>query len=250
MAIHVLALIRGAQLPEGLTGDLLDDAALVKTAIRFDLEPDDLAAALVARLGEAFGDDERGVFVVPDVAREDAKAHRTFDALVDGIGEAGMWVRRPSTVETMEDSALGMDDLLAQALAGRPISPAMLATLLGGAGDADDDDGDVESTQMDGEDDDAVDGTAHDMPIDLGALLSSPELRGVIERLAGTIAASPETQKELEGAAARGLDFEALAQSPAIAQLMQGFAEELGKNPAALSALLAGGVAPDEDDEE
>jgi hypothetical protein len=250
MPIHALALIRGTALPEGLTGDVLDDAALVRTSIRFDLEQDDLAAALVSRLGGAFGDDARGVFVVPDVAREQARTHRTFEAVVEGIGEAGMWVRRPSAVETMEDRALGMDDLLAQALAGRPISPAMLATLLGGQGqDEEDDDGDVTATQMDGEDDDEAGGTATDLPFDLGALLASPELRGVMERLAGTLAASPETQKELEGAAARGLDFEALAQSPAIAQLMQGFAEELGNNPAALSALLAGGVGLHEDDE-
>lgn len=248
MAIHALALIRGTTLPDGLSGDLLEDAALVRTAIRFDLEPDELAAALSTRLGALFGSDRRGVFVVPDVAREEARAHRTYDAVVEAIGEAGMWVRRASAVETMEDHALGMDDLLAQALAGRPISPAMLATLLGGDGASDDEDDDVESTQTDAEDDDDT-GTATDMPIDLAALLASPELRGVIERLAGTIASSPETQKELEGAAARGLDFEALASSPAIAQLMQGFAEELGKNPAALSALLAGGVGPDEDDE-
>lgn len=252
MPIHAVALVRGPKLPEGLSGDVLDDAALVRTAIRFDLEPDDLATALLTRLGDAFGDDERGLFVVPDVALEEARKHRTFEAVLDAIGDAGMWVRRVSAVETMEDSALGMDDLLAQALAGRPISPAMLATLLGGQGDDDGDDDDVESTQMDDEDDDPS-ATATDMPIDLGALLASPELRGVLERLAGTIASSPETQRELEGAAARGLDFEALAQSPAIAQLMQGFAEELGKNPAALSALLAGGGALGEgegDDEE
>jgi hypothetical protein len=229
-----------------LTGDVLDDAALVKTAIRFDLEPDDLASALLARLGDAFGDDARGVFVVPDVALAEARAEKTFDGVVSAIAEAGMWVKRPMPVETMEDRALGMDDILAQALAGRPVSPAMLASLLGG--DGGDDDDDVESTQMDAEDDDEA--TAMDMPIDLGSLLASPELRGVMERLAGTIASSPETQRELEGAAARGLDFEALSQSPAIAQLMQGFMEEIGKNPAALSALLAGGVGPTDDDDE
>jgi hypothetical protein len=253
MPIHAVALVRGPKLPDGLSGDVLEDAALVKTAIRFDLEQDDLAAALLSRLGESFGDDARGVFVVPDVALAEARSHKTFDAVVDAIGEVGMWVRRPSAVETMEDRALGMDDLLAQALAGKPVSPAMLATLLGsvsgdGSDDGEDDD-DLTATQMDGEDDDPS-ATAMDMPIDIGSLLASPELRGVMERLAGTIASSPETQKELEGAAARGLDFEALSQSPAIAQLMQGFMEELGKNPAALSALLAGGVGPHEGDDD
>ncbi len=250
MPIHALALVRGTTIPEGLSGEVLDDAVLVKTSIRFDLEPEDLASALLTRLGSSFGHDAQGLFVVPDVALSEARAQRTFDAVVEAIGEAGMWVRRPSAsaTETMEDNALGMDDLLAQALAGRPISPAMLATLLGGSGHDDDDD-DVGATQSDDEDDDPS-GTATDMPIDLAALLASPELRGVMERLAGTIAASPETQRELEGAAAQGLDFEALAQSPAIAQLMQSFAAELGNNPAALSALLAGGVGPDADDDE
>ena len=246
MPIYAVALVRGTRVPEGLTGEVLDDAALVRTSIRFDLEPDELASALVRRLGDAFGDDARGVFVVPDVAFDEARAHRTYDAVLEAIGEVGMWARRPLPVDTMEDQALGMDDLLAQALAGRPISPAALSSLLGGASLHGDDD-DVESTEMDEEDDE--DATATDMPFDLGALLASPELRGVIERLAGTIAASPETQRELEGAAARGLDLEALSQSPAIAQLMQGFAEEIGKNPAALSALL-GGASPGADDDE
>ncbi len=245
MAIHAVALVRGAKLPDGLSGDVLDDASLAKTAIRFDLETDDLASALLARLGDSFGDDERGVFVIPDVALGAAKAQRTFDAVVEAIGEAGMWIKRPAAVETMEDHALGMDDILAQALAGRPVSPAMLASLLGGDGSHDDDD-DVESTDMDDEDDGT--GTDNDMPFDIASLLASPELRGVIEGLAGSIAASPETQRELEGAAARGLDFEALAKSPAIAQLMQSFTEELNKNPAALSALLAGGVPGDDDE--
>lgn len=249
MPIHAIALVRGAKLPEGLTGHLLEDAALVRTAVRFDLEPEDLASALMARLGEAFGDDARGVFVVPDVALDEAKAHRTHDAVVEAIGEAGMWVRRISQTETMEDRALGVDDLLAQALAGQPVSPAALAALLGGGHDdtADDDDEDVTATQMDGEDDDPSE-TATDMPFDLGSLLASPELRGMVERLAGTIAASPETQRELEGAASRGLDLEALAQSPAIARLMQGFAEEIGKNPAALAALMGSGPSDDDDE--
>jgi hypothetical protein len=186
------------------------------------------------------------VFVIPDVALSAAKSQRTFDAVVEAIGEAGMWIKRPSPVDTMEEHALGMDDILAQALAGRPVSPAMLASLLGcDCGHAYEDD--VESTDMDDEDDGTC--TANDMPFDIASLLASPELRGVIEGLAGSIAASPETQRELEGAAARGLDFEALAKSPAIAQLIQSFTEELSKNPAALSALLAGGVPGDDDDE-
>lgn len=248
MPMYAVALVRGAKVPDGLSGDALDDAALVLTSIRFDLEPEDLAAAMVTRLGDAFGDDARGLFVMPDVALDEARTHKTFDAVIAGIGEVGMWVKRVCVNETMEDHALGMDDLLAQALAGRPVTPEMLASLLGGArDDDDDDDDDVESTEMD----DADDGTstANDMPFDLASLMASPELRGVIERLAGTIASSPDTQRELQGAAARGLDFEALSNSPAIAQLMQGFAEEIGKNPAALSALLAGVGQPDDDDE-
>jgi hypothetical protein len=239
MAILAVALVRGTTVPDGLSADVLDDAALVRTSIRFDLEPDDLATALAARLADAFGDDPRGLFVVPDVALAEARAHRTHAAVVDAIGEAGMWVRRPSPIETMEDRALGADDLLAQALAGHPISPSALIALLGGSDD-------VDATDMDAEDD--VNATATDAPVDFEALLASPALRGVIERLAGTIASSPDAQRELEGAAASGMDLEALAQSPAIAQLVQGLAQELGNNPAALAALLGGGVPSDDDE--
>ena len=249
MPIHAVALIRGRTIPEGLSGYALEDAALVRTAIRFDLEPDDLAAALVARLGDAFGDDARGVFVVPDVALDLAREHATFDAIVDGIGEAGMWVRRADVGETAEDRVLGRDAVIGEIFDGKPVSFAQLRELLGeqAGDDDDDDDDDVERTAIDGEDDDGT-STALDAPVDLEALMSSPALRGVIERLAATVAASPETQSELEQAASRGMDLESLASSPGIAQLMQSMMEELGKNPEAMQALFGQGGSDDDDE--
>jgi hypothetical protein len=253
MAITAVALLRGSSVPDGLSGHALEDAVLVKTNIRFDLEPEDVAMALQARLGarlgEAFASEGRGVFVVPHVALEEAQAHRTHDAVVEAIGEAGMWVRPPAPTDTMEDRALGVDDILAQAMAGRPVSPAMLASLLGehAFADDDEDDEDVESTAHDAEDEDG-EGTETDAPVDLEALLASPALRGIFERMAGAVASSPDAQRELEGVASTGFDMASLAQSPAIAQLMQSFAAELSQSPEALAALL-GGAAGDDDDE-
>ena len=253
MPMHAIALIRGRTIPEGLSGHALDDASLVRTAIRFDLEPSDLAAALVARLGDAFGDDARGVFVVPDVALEEAKTHQTFDAVVEGIGEAGMWVRRADVGDTAEDRVLGRDAVIGEIFDGKPISFEQLQALLGQSAGGDDDeddedDDDVERTMHDGEDDEDGTETALDAPVDLEALMSSPALRGVIERLAASVASSPETQSELEQAAARGMDLESLANSPGIAQLMQSMMEELGKSPEAMQALFGQGGGEGDDD--
>lgn len=250
MPIHAVALIRGRTIPEGLSGHALEDAALVRTSIRFDLEPEDLAAALVARLGASFGDDTRGVFVVPDVALEEARAHRTFEAVVEGIGEAGMWIRRADPSDTAEDRVLGRDAVMGEIFDGKPISFEQLQALLGeqaGGDDDDEEDDDVERTMLDDEEDGEGTETALDAPVDLEALMSSPALRGVIERLAASVASSPETQSELEQAAARGMDLESLTNSPGIAQLMQSMMEELGKNPEAMQALF--GQGGDDDDE-
>jgi hypothetical protein len=69
----------------------LDDGALVWTPIRFASEPDELALGVRALVGDTLDahDDKRGVYVFPDVASPKA---RGYDAVIDEVGEVGMWV--------------------------------------------------------------------------------------------------------------------------------------------------------------
>src|SRR4051812_27415218 len=144
MPITAVALLRGVVSLDGLKTEALEDATLVKTSIRFDLEPQELGAALHAKLGGALDgqDDRRGVFVLPDVALSEARAAKTYQGVLDAVSDGGSWIKVLPPSDTMEDRALGMDDILAQALSGRPVDPAMLASLLGGLPDHDDDDDD------------------------------------------------------------------------------------------------------------
>ncbi len=249
MPITAVVLLRGEVAPEGLETEALAGGTLVKTSIRFDLEPSELGEALRARLGAALDhqDDARGVFVLPEVALGAARDARSYDAALEAVGDGGAWVRTRTVggAETMEDRALGMDDILAQALSGRPVDPALLASLLGGMpdhGEDDEDDDDGTAAAADGEEDDDA-----NAPIDLGALMSSPLIQQMMAQMAEALAASPDAQRELEGAGKDGgLDLEALAKSPAIAKLIEGFGQTLGNDPAALASLLGGTNDDDE----
>jgi hypothetical protein len=256
MPITAVVLLRGTVKPDGVATVALDDATLVPTSIRFDLEPADLAAALGRKLGAALdaATDPRGVFVLPDVALDAAKDAKTYDAALAAVADGGSWIklRADAATDTMEDRALGMDDILAQAMSGRPVDPAMLASLLGGLpshdDDDDDDDDDGTRTAIDDEDDDDPSATETDLPIDLAALMGSPVIQQLMGQMAEALAKSPEAQRELAGSGKDGaLDLEALSKSPAIQKLIEGFGQSLGNDPAALASLL--GAPPDDDDE-
>jgi hypothetical protein len=254
MPITAVVLLRGTVALTDLRTEALEGGTLVRTTIRFDLEPADLGAALRARLGSALDgqDDVRGVFVLPDVALGEAREAKSYEGALEAVGDGGSWIKAPATAaqsatDTMEDRALGMDDILAQALSGRPVDPAMLASLLGGLRDHDEEDDDVTATAIDGEDDDDSTGTENDLPIDLGALMSSPLIQQMMAQMADALAKSPDAQRDLEGAGKGGaLDLEALAKSPAIAKLIEGFGQSLGNDPAALASLLGGQGDDDE----
>lgn len=73
----------------------LDDGVLALTPFGFDTEPDELALGLRKLLGDALDahDDARGIYVFPSVARPRA---RTYEGVIDELGELGMWVPRVS----------------------------------------------------------------------------------------------------------------------------------------------------------
>jgi hypothetical protein len=247
MPITAVVLLRGSVSPEGLKSTPLEGGTLVKTSIRFDLEPEDLGAALRARMADVLdGQSEpRGVFVLPDVAMDEAVAGKTYEGALEAVGDGGSWIRAtaPDT-DAADDRVLGMDDILAQALSGRPVDPAMLASLLGGMPDHGEDDED--------EDDDGVPGDAEDEDddaagMDLGALMSSPLVQQMMAQMADALSKSPDAQREIESASASGnLDLESLAKSPAIAKLVESMGQTLGNDPAALASLLG---TPDDDEE-
>jgi hypothetical protein len=70
---------------------LLDDAALIPIAVPFGGDPQAVLDALWALLGDTFADhdDDRGLFVIPSVAKPRSS---TYDAVIDEIGDAGEWI--------------------------------------------------------------------------------------------------------------------------------------------------------------
>ena len=239
MAITTVVLLRGTVRQEGWQTEALEGGTLVKTSIRFDLEPEDLAAALSARLTAVLDsqEDPRGVFILPEVAWSAAREGKTYDGAIEAVGDGGSWIKPLAAPEALEDRPLGMDGILAQAFSGRPVDPAMLRQLLGApADDEEEDDGPLDA-------DDEEDGNA----IDLGALMSSPLIQQMMAQMADALAQSPDARRELEGAGKGGaLDMDALAKSPAIAKLIEGFGQKLGSDPAALASLFSGENDDDE----
>lgn len=94
MGIDAVVLLKGNAegLPPGLHVRRLADGVLVHGGVSFGGEPDEHAMWIRASLGDALAghDDDRGVFVLPDVAEPRAT---TYEGVVEEIGEAGMWVQ-------------------------------------------------------------------------------------------------------------------------------------------------------------
>jgi hypothetical protein len=79
--------------PGGTTYDLryLQDAALVASAHPFGTDDEALTEALWSLFGDdlADHDDDRGIFVLPSVAKPRGT---TYDLVVDEVGEVGEWI--------------------------------------------------------------------------------------------------------------------------------------------------------------
>lgn len=73
---------------------VLDDCILFHTHVNFGDDPEAHAVALRRMLGEHLDAhvDPRGIFCVPDVAVDHARTLKSYDAVIEAIGEAGMWV--------------------------------------------------------------------------------------------------------------------------------------------------------------
>jgi hypothetical protein len=92
MSIDAVALLRGRDLPlpAGILLKTLDDGVLVFTLARFSADLEQMALAVRLRLGDALDAhrDERGVFLLPDVAEPRAT---TYEGVIAEVGEAGVW---------------------------------------------------------------------------------------------------------------------------------------------------------------
>lgn len=126
MPISALCLIQRrnpSELPapiQAAGGRSLDDAWLIPTGLSFALAPEALAQGARTLLGEALDehDDERGLFIIPDVAKPSA---RTYAGVVEEIGDVGVWA--PLAAAGL---AGGLDALLGGMLGQMP--PDFLAT--------------------------------------------------------------------------------------------------------------------------
>jgi hypothetical protein len=126
MTIAAIALVRlpASKIPEKSLFRALEDGALVKVGASFDEDPEELFDSLVDVLGDVIDehDDERGVLMIPDVARPSAK---TYDAIVEEIGEGGTWAREPETA--LGGGAAGLGDMLGQMM--QAVGPGTLAEI-------------------------------------------------------------------------------------------------------------------------
>lgn len=237
MALDALALLRlsPSDLPANAVHRTLDDGVLVDTRVSFASEPEELAHALRRIAGDALDRhrDPRGVLLMPDVARPQGK---TYDAVVDEIGEGGTWV----SPDDEEQGDEGDGDLLAtmmQAMSNPGMQDAIArardAMMGAQAGAPPDQERMVELAR------------SMSAGIEVGpGGQTEAEMRAMIERHAG--GAIPES-------AGDGLpvDIGALMSDPAFQRMVDGVRQQLLSDPskmAELQALLE--MSGDEEDDE
>lgn len=258
MSLEAIALLRLTDHAPGEGVTTLSDAVLLATGQSFASEPEMLAAGLRRLVGETLDrhEDPRGVFFVPAVALDAARAAGSYDGVLEAIGEAGMWVvleedgttARPTMVEA----------LLSRAMDGEELDPETLQGAIGASlsqlARADDDE------ELEGE------GThpGARSPFDIGALLADPAMMALAQKMAELMpptAGSDDdddvddptdgTGTEIDGALP--MDLGALMGSPAFAEMLKNAQEILSKNPeeaAKLAARFGMLGAPGDDDEE
>lgn len=273
MSLDAFALLRlphstvTARSPEGVI--VLTDAVLLETGASFAAEPAELAIGLRRLLGDALDahDDARGVYFLPSAAVEPARSAGSYAAVIEAIGEAGMWIApveegataRPTMVEALMARAMDGEEIDPEALQGAvQASLAQLADSFAAGGD----------DELEGE------GTSPgaQMPMDLGALLSDPAMMALAQKMRDLMPPMGEAADdvddddasyedegeeptdgvgtELDGALP--MDLRALVGSPAFAELLKNAQEVLAKNPEEAQKLAArfGLAAGASDDEE
>ncbi|MBN8610934.1 MAG: hypothetical protein J0L92_10140 [Deltaproteobacteria bacterium] len=270
MSLEAIALVR---LPDHASGDgvvVLSDAVLIKTGASFAAEPLELATGLRRLLGETLDrhDDERGVFFVPAVALDAAKSAGSYAAVIEAIGEAGMWIAlvedgttaRPTMVEALMARAMDGEEIDPEAMQGAV--RASLASLAEQFAVGEDDELEGEGTNPGAE-----------APMDLMALLQDPammalaqKMRDLMPPMEGDVSEDDESDDgdddldreeptdgvgtELDGALPP--DLASMMSSPAFAEMLKNAQEILAKNPEQAAQLAArfGLVAPSGDDDE
>lgn len=220
-AICLLQLRGAPQLPtQGpVRVEALQDGLLLHTPLDFGDEPEELAGAVRSLLGDALASqhrDPRGVFLIPSAAAPKA---RSYDAVIDEVGEGGVWASWAGA----QPSAAGMPDL--SGLLG-----GMLGQMPGLA----------EAAANLRADPDALRQASAALP----GLLQQPG--GLAEMLQSSSSQMPELGQMLQG---MGIDLA----SPEVQEITRGLQQELARDPSRLFQLaeqMFAGGAHDADDED
>ena len=241
MALDALALLRlsPSDLPANAVHRTLDDGVLVDTRVSVASEPEELAHALRRVAGDALERhrDPRGVLLMPDVARPQGK---TYDAVVDEIGEGGTWVS-PDDEEDLEG---GEGDLLATMM--QAMSNPGMQDAIARARDA------MMGAQPGAQpDQDRMIELARSMSagIDVGpGGQTEAEMRAMIERHAGGGVPSEDAGD------GPPVDIGALMNDPAFQRMVDGVRQQLLSDPSKMAELQAlfemSGDEEDDDDEQ
>lgn len=121
MGINAIALLKipHLTLATGNPGRVepLEDGVLLHTASSFADEPEVLSEAIRSMVGDALAqhDDARGIFILPKVA---APSARSYAAVIDEVGEGGMWV--PLTDEEQPMAMAGFEAMLGSMMGQLP----------------------------------------------------------------------------------------------------------------------------------
>lgn len=270
MSLAAIALLR---LPDHAGGEgvvVLSDAVLLETGASFAAEPVELATGLRRLLGQALDrhEDERGVFFVPGVALDAAKKAGSYAAVIEAIGEAGMWVAlvedgttaRPTMVEALMARAMDGEEVDPEAMQGAV--RASLAQMAEQFAVGDDDELEGEGTNPGAQ-----------APMDLMALLQDPAMMALAQKMRDLMPPMEGDDADDEDADDDDLDREeptdgvgteldgalppdlaSMMSSPAFAEMLKNAQEILAKNPEQAAELAArfGLIAPGNagDDEE
>ena len=272
MSIDAVALLKRSSLRDTRVGShpgflehALEDAVLFHTHARFGHEPDELGFSLRAQLGDLLDahHDARGVFLLPDVALEHAMQAQRYDAVIEAIGEAGMWcplVSADFIPQRMQDDAVMA--LLARAQSGEEISPESLQAGLQSV---------MESMRQQSESEESYDDERTDPGLAAQAnllngrglleMLKDPALMALAEQMKSSMMGNESSDENLLGdddsdfgedgtdpefsptdtsvESAMPMDLGTLMSSPAFAQLLAQAQEAIAKNPEHARALAA-----------
>ncbi len=233
MSLKAFALLRSGE-------ENPDTIELFALEASFADEPERLAEELLRTRAERVHDDPRGVFVLPEAALSAARGAGTYDAALEAVGEAGMWVELEGASSAR---ATNVDALLGAMAGGEALDPhavqASLAELMGGLGRGPSDELEGEATSP---------GAPLAMPLDVASLLSDPAMQALAAKMSALVPEGGLGEELALGEGEGGIA--ALLGSPAFAAMLEGASELLAKNPEQARELAARlGFDPDDPDD-